>query len=98
MGDPFDSKKLVCVCWGPNLEPGVLSLSGDHKGDGIVSCFGPFQEPPSCDSPRPGLDKSCPDYLPIYLVVVVVILQIPSEASEFTYHLVISFPSITRLS
>lgn len=40
--------------------------AGDHKGDGIVSCFGLSQESPSCDSPRPGLDKSYPDYLPIY--------------------------------
>lgn len=76
MGDPFDSKEAcvrVSVCVGvptSNQELGKGCLServGDHKGDGIVSCFGLSQEPPSCDSPRPALDKSCPDYLRPYL-------------------------------
>lgn len=76
MGDPFDSKEAcvrACVCVGvptSNQELGKGCLSeraGDHKGDGIVSCFGLSQEPPSCDSPRPALDKSCPDYLRPYL-------------------------------
>lgn len=72
--------------------------AGDHKGDGIVSCFGLSQESPSCDSPRPGLDKSYLTTSLSTLYLVVVILQAP-ETSEFTYHLVISLPSsVARLS